>query len=285
MSDLCIIVVSFRDASLLDACLTGLGRRFPIMVVDNGNDLAVRNVAERCGAAVLCPPGNIGFAAAVNLALASNEVTRDCDVLLLNPDCVIAEEGIRGLQAWLHDSKNERVAAVSPLLVDAHGHPQHVKWPFPSPLRSIAYALALSRLCFTRDFFVIGACLLLRQEALREVGRFDERFFMYAEETDWQRRALRLGWSSAVCPEVTAMHIGGASSPTEKLRTARFVMSQEMYMRHWFGSRGWVVHRLAMIVGLAWRAVIFRSRAILKTELRCYLKGPRRSLEEVHEVI
>ena len=52
------------------------------------------------------------------------------------------------------------------------------------------------------DEFVIGSILLIRAAALAQVGAFDERFFLYAEETDWQFRARRLGWRSALCPEV-----------------------------------------------------------------------------------
>ena len=55
-----------------------------------------------------------------------------------------------------------------------------------------------------RRSFAIGAVLLLRWEALREVGLFDERFFLYAEETDWQRRASRTAGAPAVSAGVTA---------------------------------------------------------------------------------
>ncbi len=48
--------------------------------------------------------------------------------------------------------------------------------------------------------FVIGSVLLVRSEALDEVGPFDEQFFLYAEETDWQRRARDLGWACGPLP-------------------------------------------------------------------------------------
>src|SRR5207247_3678936 len=105
--------------------------------------------------------------------------------LLLNPDAVIAPGELERLQEFLHGPGNDRVAAVSPRLRGPDGAEQRVQWSFPTPGRAWAEALGFGRLP-TRRTFVIGAVLLLRWEALRQVGLFDERYFLYAEEADWQ---------------------------------------------------------------------------------------------------
>ena len=91
-------------------------------------------------------------------------------------------------------SRARRLASVGPAQVDADGHDVPGRWPFPSR-RSATWvdAAGLGRL--RRSRFVIGSVLLLRREALDQVGPFDdERFFLYAEETDWAY-AARSCWA------------------------------------------------------------------------------------------
>jgi GT2 family glycosyltransferase len=126
---------------------------------------------------------------------------------------------------------------------------------------------------------VVGAVLLLRWEALREVGLFDERFFLYAEEVDWQRRALALGWKSELCDEAVALHIGGGTTDDVVRREALFHAAHETYIRKWYGRSGWWSYRCAACLGAAGRAAILRSerRAQAKRRALLYLRGPQRS--------
>jgi GT2 family glycosyltransferase len=126
---------------------------------------------------------------------------------------------------------------------------------------------------------VIGAVLLLRWDALSQVGLFDERFFLYAEEVDWQRRALALGWRSAVCDEVVASHIGAGTSDDPLRREALFHAAHETYIRKWYGRRGWWVYRTAACLGAAARAAVLPGgrRAEARRRALLYLRGPRRS--------
>ena len=120
--------------------------------------------------------------------------------------------------------------------------------------------------------------MLLRREALAQVGGLDESFFLYAEETDWARRASRLGWRHAVVPEVTALHLGAATSSDSTLRETYFHASQERYHRKHFGAAGWQVTRAAVVVGSAARAVLLRGArsASARDRVRRYVRGPLR---------
>ena len=89
-----------------------------------------------------------------------------------------------------------------------------------------------------RAGFVIGAVLLIAREALDEVGLFDERFFLYAEETDWQRRARARGWEAAVCGDASAHHEGAGTSENPLRREMLFQAAQETYIRKWYGAAG-----------------------------------------------
>jgi N-acetylglucosaminyl-diphospho-decaprenol L-rhamnosyltransferase len=59
--------------------------------------------------------------------------------------------------------------------------------------------------------FVMGACMLVRREAIDAVGPLDEDFFLFSEETDWCYRFRQAGWEVLFFPGAECMHVGGAA--------------------------------------------------------------------------
>ncbi len=269
------MVVAYGGADQLRGCLGALERAVAVTVVDNSSSRDVRAVALEHGAAYVDAEKNLGFAAGVNIGLRSLLDGPPRDILLLNPDAVLTRDQLELLATHLHLEGNERLAAVAPRLVDKDGRPQRVLWPFPSPTRAWLDALGVGSLR-SRSAFVIGAVLLLRWEAVQEVGMFDERFFLYAEETDWQRRAVELGWRSRVCTDAVAHHAGAGASDDPRRREALFHAAQEIYVRKWHGRLGWFFYRLGALAGAMVRAVALRGdrRAEASRRASLYLRGP-----------
>jgi GT2 family glycosyltransferase len=270
--ELDILVVAYGAPELLDGCLAALEGAFPVVVVDNSSNDAVHEVAVAHRASYVDPGRNLGFGAGVNVGL-------DCrpghgDVLLLNPDAVISAQGVAELAHVLHSADD--IAAVAPVQeVPDSGEPARVAWPFPSPGGAWVEALGFGFLRTSPDF-VIGSVLLLRAEALEEVGRFDEDFFLYAEEIDWQRRAATSGWRSVLCAGVVATHVGAGTGGDSRVREIHFQASHERYIRKHFGTRGWWSYRTATMVGAAMRALVLpgdRGRAAAN-RLHLFRKGP-----------
>jgi GT2 family glycosyltransferase len=277
MSDpVTVVVVAYGRPDLLRACLSRLGGAFDVHVVDNSSSDRVAAVSVEFGARYTDPGANLGFGAAVNVALRELPVDGR-DVVLLNPDAELDPSGIRAMVEALHGPGYADVAALAPNLVDGAGAPQRVMWPFPHPARAWLEAVGLGRLNRAQGF-AVGAVLLLRGEALGQVGGFDERFFLYAEETDWQRRARRHGWRSAVLTTVTAVHVGGATSTDPSRREQLFHAAAETYVRTWFGVIGWQLYRTAIVAGAVVRALAPPAdrRASAVRRGRLYLAGPRR---------
>jgi GT2 family glycosyltransferase len=273
------VVVAYHRPVQLDRCLAALGGAVATTVVDNSRSAGVCSVVLKHGAEYIDPGKNLGFGAGVNVALRRLLGGPARDILLLNPDATLSPDDLETIVDHLHADDNERVAAMSPRLqARDHGDEQRVEWPFPSPARGWAEAFGLGRLPARRTF-LIGAVLLLRWEAVREVGLFDERFFLYAEEVDWQRRALALGWKSQLCDEVVAAHVGAGTSDDALRREALFHAAHETYIRKWYGRSGWFVYRSAACLGAAARAALLRRgrRAEARRRALLYLRGPRRS--------
>lgn len=269
-----VVVVAFGAPDLLATCLERLEGRFPVVVVDNSSDSSVRVVTERSGAIYVDPGRNLGFAAGVNLGLSRRQGTDD--VLVLNPDAAIDPDDVLRLCDRLHQSDD--LACVAPVQVDQAGEAARVGWPFPTPVGAWIEALGLGFLRRRIDF-LIGSVLLVRDEALAEVGLFDTEFFLYAEETDWQRRARALGWKVELCLDVVAVHVGAGTGGDRSKRETHFHASIERYVRKHHGVIGWWIFRCGAMTGALVRALVLpgaRGREAA-ARFRLYRTGPIRS--------
>ena len=268
-----IIVVAYGAPALLRAALQSVAGG-STTVVDNSSLDEIAALCDELGVRYIDAGGNIGFGSAVNIALA-DRLMPEADVLLLNPDARIAVDQIAVLQAALHGAPD--LASVAPGQSDGSGRRARVEWPFPSPMSAWLEAVGLGR--FLRGpRFVIGSVLLLRAEALAQVGGFDERFFLYAEETDWAYRAHLLGWRHKAVPGAEALHIGGGTSTDGPRREVHFHASQERYLRKHFGRAGWQVARVANWAGAMARAWALPGARGLEARRRAalYRLGPVR---------
>lgn len=271
--DVLVLIVAYHSDGLLPGCLEPLAGTVPITVVDNDAQDSTREIAQKHGAKYVAMSSNVGFAAAVNAGLSAAWNGLD-DVLLLNPDAMITPEALAALTAGMHAAGTRR-AAVGPTLVGPN-RMQTPAWPMPSPSQVWLDALGAGRLWRGRQF-ITGAALLLNGEALAEVGGFDERYFLYAEEADWQMRAQRAGWSVAVIPEASATHIGAASSADPSRRLALFYDSSQIFARRWYGRFGAAVMHAGTIVAATRRWLLHPAgRETHRTWLRLALNPRRR---------
>ena len=144
-----------------------------------------------------------------------NTVIRATDspyVYVLNEDTTSDDWGFERLTEYM--DAHPRVAALGPRIVYPDGRHQDSAWRFPTPLTSLLSLPTLGRVGIAQSRgdaprpvdWVMGAALLLRREALDEVGLFDEAFFIYSEEVDLQLRLRRTGWEVHYFPAVTVVH-------------------------------------------------------------------------------
>lgn len=266
-----VIVVAFGATEMLRRALTPVAS-LPVTVIDNSSLPEIAALCDELGVRYRDSGGNIGFGSAVNLAL-QDRLVPGADVLLLNPDAEIAAGDVERLRSALHAEPD--LATVGPAQVDGAGRSARVTWPFPAPHRSWLEAVGLARLVGGPQF-VIGSVLLLRAAALEQVGGFDERFFLYAEETDWAYRAHLLGWRHRSVEQVRAVHLAGGTSTDPRRREAHFHASQERYLRKHFGWLGWSSARLAVIFGALIRAALLPGERGLEARRRAalYRLGP-----------
>ncbi len=251
-----VIIVSYNVRDLLARCLESIvaSRQAvdlaPVYVVDNASsDGSTAMVRERFPwVELIASTENLGFARANNLALRAlglpDAAAAPDAVLLLNPDAELLPGAVDVLAACLDARPN--VGMVGPQLQYADGRFQHSAFRFPSlaqifldffPLHGrlldsringrYPQALYAHGEPFAADF-VLGASMLVRTDALRQVGLLDEGYFMYAEEMDWAWRMRAAGWSVLCAPAARVIHHEGQSS--RQFRERAFV---ELWRSRW----------------------------------------------------
>ncbi|HEY1563611.1 MAG TPA: glycosyltransferase family 2 protein [Gaiellaceae bacterium] len=212
MPDVSVSLVNTNSRELLLACLESLrGTTVEIVVLDNasedGSAAAVREGFPTVR--VIEQRHRAGFGANHNTVI---QATTGRYVFVLNEDTTSEDWGFERMTA--HLDANPDVAALGPRLVYPDGRTQASAWRFPSPTAGALGLLTLGRAGIVqsrggeaRDVdWAMAAALLLRREALDEVGLFDEEFFIYSEETDLSRRLRDAGWRTQYFPQVTVVH-------------------------------------------------------------------------------
>ena len=245
-----VVVVTYNSAKELPELFEALGGAAPVTVVDNASTDDSADVAEAHGAKVVRGTVNAGFGAGCNRGAKLGSADY---LLFLNPDARIERPDLEQLVAAF--DRNPDFAIGSPQLSLADGRPQRVVWPFPTARDGWAEALGVERLFPNhRADFVVGACLFVRRSAFEAVGGFDERIWLYGEETDLCRRLRDAGGTVAVVSESLATHIGGASGDTVRgLVREHFTRGGEHFISKYQGRGALVSYRLAMLVGSAVR--------------------------------
>ena len=256
------IIVNYRAADLviarLDQTLGALSRvpQSALFVVDNaspGDDAArLRAALEPHEAArLVAHDQNGGFAAGNNVgfeAMRAAEAARGrrfAFVFLLNPDAWPEPDAVARLVAFA--SEHPAAGILGPRIQSEHGTVHDSAFRFPSVLGEVENRLAtgavtrlLSRAVVSppaprapaRTDWVSGAAMLIRRALIDELGPMDEGYFLYFEETDYQRAAARAGAPIWYVPDAVVTHLEGATTGQGKAAADEAALPD-----YWFRSR------------------------------------------------
>lgn len=294
-------VVAWNTAALLDRCLARLpealaGTDAEIVVVDNASsDGSADAAARHPGVTVVRNPTNVGYARAMNQALAGG----DARVLVaLNPDT----EPPPGSLATLVDRllADPGVALVAPMLVGADGAPQWTARRFPSIGVGAATCLLPGRWQGGRlgrrlnlelaeqpsrpvDMdWAIGAVHVIRADAVAgRAAPYDERWFMYVEDIELCWWLARRGWRRRFEADVAIPHVGNASGDQAWGQDYMGRCFDAMY--DWYerdrtpaGARAWAALNALRVLSRTGMAVLARRPddhlAALRRELPHHLR-------------
>ena len=262
MTDLSVIIVSYNTKDLLLECLTSVfgsssGILCDVHVVDNGSmDGSADAVAQGFpNVRLIRNPDNRGFARACNQGLREAQGKY---LLLLNSDAKIKSEALRELIAFM--DRTPDAGAAGGQLIREDGSLQNSFDNFPDLCTELMNK-SLLKLLFPKRYpgkhlkfegpvqveSLIGACMMVRREAMEAVGMLDEGYFFFLEETDWCLRMNDLGWKIYFLPHVRILHLQGMSAARD-ISSARIEFYRSRY--RFFGLHRSFMSRLMLRAGL-----------------------------------
>ncbi|OGJ93185.1 MAG: hypothetical protein A2248_17590 [Candidatus Raymondbacteria bacterium RIFOXYA2_FULL_49_16] len=256
---LSVIIVSYNVSGFLDHCLDSVikactGIRAEIIVVDNAStDTTVEMVRNKYpGVALIENPRNVGYSAANNQGITR---ARGAYSLLLNPDTIVPSNACTLSIDFLE--KHPDIGLMSLKIVNADGTFQPAcRRGFPTPTTAFYRMTGLSHLFPRSSRFgkynltfldedaesdvdaVCGAYMMVRTSLLKDIGGFDEDFFMYGEDIDLCYKIKERGSRVYYYPASEIIHFKGESSRKNRLQSAlNFYNSMFIFSKKHFGQR------------------------------------------------
>ena len=234
---------------------------------------------------------NLGFTGGNNQGIVASHGRY---VLLLNPDTEVVDDALSRMVAYMDGHPG--IGALGPMLICPDGSVQSSRRRFPRVATAFIESTVLQNWFAShrvlRDYYVLdrpddavsevdwvdGACILVRREALDEVGLLDNAYFMYSEELDWCRRAKSAGWQVVYYPEAQVIHHRGKSSEQVKVfQIVRFNRSKIHYFRKHHGSLVATTLRAFLLANFGYQLavetakwVIGHRRAVRRQRMRAY---------------
>ena len=270
--DLSILIVTYDSSDEIVACLDSIG--FPdglageVVIVDNqsSDDTVATIEAHPSPVRLVVSPLNSGFGAGVNLAAAH---AQGAYLLLLNPDAVLAPDCIPRLLELASQRPDATLCGGVTHMSDGTRNPHTIRrlpslrtlfafatgWTWVAPPRLRPEYVELPPAGLVEAEMITGSLMLIRRENFTGLNGFDERFFMYGEDTDLCARIVEGGGVILVDTSASITHDGGASTRSEGRKLAMMMAGKVTYLRiRWSGLRRAV--GLALVwTGCALRAV------------------------------
>jgi GT2 family glycosyltransferase len=185
--------------------------------------------------------------------------------LLLNPDTLVPPTSLTALVRFMDE--RPRVGVTGPRLRRLDGSLDRAcRRSFPTPQVSFYRMTGLSKLlpnsrrfnAYNMAYFaedavhpvdsVVGACMLLRREAIAQVGLLDEGFFMYGEDLDWAKRIKDSGWEIWYNGQVEITHVKEAASrQSSKSRIDFYEAMWIFYEKHYRHQTAWWLDKVILL--------------------------------------
>jgi hypothetical protein len=234
----CVVNTNARE--LLMRCLDAIDRTHPgdvqreVLVLDNASDDGSADAVRARGGDVRLIALERRTGKAENDSTLLREARGEY-ALLLNEDAELQEGAPERLLAALEADPRAAVAAAQ--LLDPEGRPQPTAWRLPGVGTALASALLLHRRLVVQRGGEVGwaqsSAMLVRRAAAEEVGYLDPAFFVYSDETDFEKRLHEAGWRILLVPEARAIHHEQLSTDLAAAgrRIVEFHRNRDLYMR------------------------------------------------------
>lgn len=239
--DISIVIVNYKNKGKVINCIESIkgsdlaNISYEIIVVDNnsGDDIIVDVQKRFKDISFIQSNENLGMGGGNNLGI---EQAEGDNILILNPDTLVKKDSIKKMYEFL--KKNDEVGIVGPKLIYPDGRLQNScfrEWKLLTPFYRRTFLGKINKKHVDRFLmkdkipptpfykgggikvdWIMGSCLLIKGSVLKKVGLFDERFFMYFEDTDLCRRVRQVGKKVVYLPDAIVVHDHGRASAKKR---------------------------------------------------------------------
>ena len=190
--DITVVITTFRSEIKIISCLESINSELQVIIIENSNNIKFKQNIENKFKNVKCilSGENLGYAKGNNLGLSKVKTKY---ALIINPDAVLEKNAINNF--LITANKNLNFAIISPLIQEEKD--LLIVKENSSELKEIEN--------------VKGFAMFLNLENFKDIGFFDDNFFIYFEEIDLCRRLINNNQKIYLDPTIRVHHVGGSS--------------------------------------------------------------------------
>jgi len=224
-----------KTLSCLDSIEASTVKPDAVVLLDNASqdDRSEHILARHPRVAFIRNPENLGFAKGVNVGIRHALECGADYIWLLNNDTTVVPEALASMMERMRQSAD--IAIVGGQLRESSGRQRVQSMGGGRVNRWLGLVHhCKSPACMERIDYVNGADMLIRCRALKEVGLFDEGYFMYWEDVDLGLRMRHAGWQLAVAPDAIVYHeVSGTIGRTSGARRRLYLASAKRFLRRY----------------------------------------------------
>jgi len=197
IEDITVLITSFRSKEKIYSCLQSIGAKVKIIIVENSNDIELKEKAESLYPNLQCilSPENLGYAKGNNLGLSKIKTKF---ALIINPDAYLDKDALKNFV--ISAKKIENFCIIAPYVQEKKDEDKLKKYKSNKILEVDN---------------VKGFAMFLKMDEFQDTGFFDENFFIYFEEIDLCKRLRKKNKKIFLDPNIKIFHAGGSSHDKE----------------------------------------------------------------------
>ncbi len=242
--DITAVITSFKSENKILNCIKSLGKNFQIIVIENSNDKKLKDKLEKDYPNLKCilSGKNLGYAKGNNLGLTHVKTKY---ALIINPDAEVNSKSIDNF--FLSAKENPDFAIIAPFIQETH----------KSDVSEIRKGVIKVK-------NVKGFAMFLNLNQFKEIGFFDENFFIYFEEIDLCKRLIKKNKKILLDTNIKINHVGGTSHDVsinfemEKSRNWHWMWSSFYFHKKHYGYLFAIIKILPKFFSAMFKTIFYK---------------------------
>lgn len=267
MTEVAIIIVNYNTIELVKELIESITkhvklRNYRIVIVDNNSKDRLTDLQKISKVKVIKNKRNTGFAGGNNIGIRAIKAKYYC---LINPDVLLINDAVSLLKKAM---EKKSCGIAGPAIYDSNKRPDHEYYNIGSVLYEISKIFKLNWIYlknyqkrYQQDLaeveWVTGAFFMVRGKVIRDIGYFDEGYFLYSEEADYCIRAGQAGWKIIRARQPKIIHLEcGSTQKISGFRLYYQYRSKLRFIRKFFGRGAYLLLKCCYFLDIAVKLLI-----------------------------